>query len=43
MLLDAEKETMKANLMRAMSHDLRTPLTTIIGSSSTYLNPGGIP
>lgn len=37
MLLNAEKETMKANLMRAMSHDLRTPLTTIIGSSSTYL------
>ena len=41
MLLDAEKETMKANLMRAMSHDLRTPLTTIIGSSSTYLNQEG--
>lgn len=38
MLLNAEKETMKANLMRAMSHDLRTPLTTIIGSSTTYLN-----
>lgn len=37
MLLNVEKETMKANLMRAMSHDLRTPLTTIIGSSSTYL------
>ena len=32
---------MKANLMRAMSHDLRTPLTTIIGSSSTYLNQEG--
>ena len=41
MLLDAEKEAMKANLMRAMSHDLRTPLTTIIGSSSTYLNQEG--
>lgn len=37
MLMNAEKETMKANLMRAMSHDLRTPLTTIIGSSSLYL------
>ena len=37
MLLNAEKETMRANLMRAMSHDLRTPLTSIIGSSSTYL------
>lgn len=40
MLMNAEKETMKANLMRAMSHDLRTPLTTIIGSSSLYLDQG---
>lgn len=37
MLMQAEKETMRANLLRAVSHDLRTPLTTIIGSSSTYL------
>ncbi|MGN0373609.1 MAG: ATP-binding protein [Enterocloster sp.] len=37
MLMEAEKEAMKANLLRAMSHDLRTPLTTIIGSSATYL------
>lgn len=36
-LMQAEKETMRANLLRAMSHDLRTPLTTIIGSSSIYL------
>lgn len=36
-LMKAEKESMRANLLRAMSHDLRTPLTTIIGSSSTYL------
>ena len=28
---------MRANLLRAMSHDLRTPLTTIIGSSAAYL------
>ena len=34
MLMQAEKETMRANLLRAMSHDLRTPLTTIIGSSA---------
>ena len=33
----AEKEAMRANLLRAISHDLRTPLTTIIGSSTTYL------
>ena len=36
-LMNAEKETMRANLLRAVSHDLRTPLTTIIGSSATYL------
>ncbi len=29
------REKMKANLLRAVSHDLRTPLTTIYGSSST--------
>lgn len=31
---DSEKEKMRANLLRAVSHDLRTPLTTIIGSST---------
>lgn len=36
-LMEAEKETMRANLLRAVSHDLRTPLTTIIGSSAAYL------
>ena len=34
---DAEKEKMKANLLRSVSHDLRTPLTSIIGSSSAVL------
>ena len=34
---DAEKERMRANLLRAVSHDLRTPLTTIYGSSSALL------
>ncbi len=29
-----EKEQMRANLLRAVSHDLRTPLTTIYGASS---------
>lgn len=37
-LLEASKEKMRANLLRAVSHDLRTPLTGIIGSSSAYLN-----
>ena len=37
LLLEADKEKMRANLLRAISHDLRTPLTAIIGSSSAYL------
>lgn len=37
LLIEAEKEKMRANLLRAISHDLRTPLTSIIGSSSYYL------
>ena len=32
-----EKEKMRANLLRAVSHDIRTPLTTIYGASSTVL------
>lgn len=40
MLMDAEKEKMRANLLRAISHDLRTPLTSIIGSSTVYLENG---
>ena len=38
MLMETEKEKMRANLLRAISHDLRTPLTSIIGNSSTYLD-----
>lgn len=34
---EAEKERIRANLLRAVSHDLRTPLTSIIGSSAAYL------
>lgn len=37
LLAEAEKEKMRANLLRAISHDLRTPLTTILGSSASYL------
>jgi len=36
-LMEAEKEKMRANLLRAVSHDLRTPLTGIIGNSASYL------
>lgn len=32
------KEKLRANLLRAVSHDLRTPLTTIYGSSQTIIN-----
>lgn len=40
MLMEAEKEKMRANLLRAISHDLRTPLTSIIGTTSSYLEQG---
>ena len=32
---EGERERMRANLLRAVSHDLRTPLTTIYGASSS--------
>lgn len=35
---EGEREKMRANLLRAVSHDLRTPLTTIYGSSSAILD-----
>lgn len=34
---ETDREKMRANLLRAVSHDLRTPLTTIYGSSSTIM------
>lgn len=34
-LAEADKEKMRANLLRAVSHDLRTPLTSIMGALST--------
>lgn len=37
MKAESEKERMRANLLRAVSHDLRTPLTTIYGSGTTLL------
>ena len=38
LIMEAEKEKLRANLLRAVSHDLRTPLTSIIGASSSYLD-----
>ncbi len=40
-LMEAQKEKMRANLLRAISHDLRTPLTGIIGNSESYLRMEG--
>lgn len=37
---ESEMERMRANLLRAVSHDLRTPLTTIYGSASTLIENG---
>ena len=36
--LESEKEKMRANLLRAVSHDIRTPLTSIYGSSSAIID-----
>lgn len=34
---EIDREHMRANLLRAVSHDLRTPLTSIYGASSTVI------
>lgn len=36
-LVDAEKEKMRSTFLRSISHDLRTPLTGILGASSAIL------
>ena len=41
MKAESEMERTRANLLRAVSHDLRTPLTTIYGASATLLESGG--
>ena len=35
--MESEKERLRANLLRAISHDLRTPLTSISGNASVLL------
>ena len=39
--IESEREKMRANLLRAVSHDLRTPLTTISGSIAAVLEDNG--
>lgn len=34
---DTEKEKMRGNLLRAVSHDLRTPLTSIVGATGAMI------
>lgn len=36
----AEQELLRANLLRSVSHDIRTPLTSIVGASSVLLESG---
>ena len=40
MKAESEMERMRANLLRAISHDLRSPLTTIYGSCTTIRENG---
>lgn len=35
--IEAERERLRSNLLRAVGHDLRTPLTSIMGSASAVL------
>lgn len=38
----AKNEQLRANLLRAISHDLRTPLTSILGNASNLLSNGTV-
>ena len=35
--MESEREKMRANLLRSVSHDIRTPLTSIVGATSAVL------
>lgn len=39
-LIETEKEKMRGNLLRAISHDLRTPLTGILSASGALIDSG---
>lgn len=41
--VETERERIRANLLRSISHDLRTPLTSISGSISTVLEESSLP
>lgn len=42
--VENEREKMRADLLRAVSHDIRTPLTSIVGSTAAILdNPDTLP
>lgn len=41
MRMKAEKEELRSNLLRMISHDLRTPLTSISGDADMLLSEGG--
>jgi len=41
--ISAEKEKMRSNLLRSISHDLRTPLTSILGASAAILDEKDMP
>ena len=38
---EIEREAMRADLLRAMSHDIRTPLTSIVGNTAAVLEDRG--
>lgn len=40
MHVKAETETLRSNMLRSVSHDLRTPLTSISGNASVLMNDG---
>lgn len=40
--IEGEREKMRANLLRAISHDLRTPLTSIVGSLNVVTENEGL-
>ncbi len=39
--LETEREAIRADLLRAMSHDIRTPLTSIVGNTAAVLEDQG--